>query len=937
MSIDLTRRVFLQWSGLTTLSLLLPNFSLRPVGAATAGAVSYRGWEDLYRKKWTWDKVVRCTHQHWHCGKGCAFKAYIKEGLVFREEQSGDYAGTPADAPDYNPRGCPMGVSSAEDMYKPSRLLYPLKRQGKRGEGKWKKVSWAEAIEDIAGKIVDTIHNHGSETIVTGSGASCTADPSAAAAGRTRFLDLLGGAFVDGDWAMSGDLQLGSAVTLGNQSYESGTCDEWFHADYIAIWACNPNYTRQPDVHFLYEARYNGTRLVTITPDYNPSSIHADLWIPIRGRTDAAFILSMCQVIVQEKLYQAAYVKEQTDLPFLVREDTQRFLRENDMEATGSDAVFYVWDAKARGLRKAPGSMGSSEKTLRWAGVDPALEGSWKVRLASGQTVRVRPVFSWMKERLQGYTPEHASKITGLGTNLIRNEAKRIAKAKAAMVFCTWGNGKLFHSDLMERCWLLLLALTGNTGKKGGGYRCGNLWPGAMPSRFFMPLSAKLRQDREGTGPGGSVGSIVSSSLPWLYYHAGMKQAMGPKEWIDPHMKKTVGEYIEEAVAKKWRPVLPAPGKDPKIYIEMGLNLLRMAPDAKDIRNVLLPKLDLMVTVDYRMSSSALWSDYVLPAAFQYEKTGVKYAMGWIPWCHFTERAAAPLGEAKDEWEIFGLLAKKVQEIAIQKGLRKYKDGIYGLERDLGTLDEDYRGGFQLKGDEEKILQAQLDMAPCMQGITVEQLKKDGIAWLKVTPEMSSRVQSATSWLEPGKPYTPGLRYTQRKDPWPTLTGRQQFYIDHARFLEFDEHLPRHKEPPKLGGNYPIRLTSGHARWSNHSGNRDNPVLLRLQRGEPVLYLNLRDAAARGIKDGDLVRVYNDLGELKVRVKLYPAGQPGMALYYHGWERYQFPGQMPFDQVNAPVAKPVNLIGDYGHLFYAMGHFDANSAKRDNVAEIEKL
>ena len=104
-----------------------------------------------------------------------------------------------------------------------------------------------------------------------------------------------------------------------------------------------------------------------------------------------------------------------------------------------------------------------------------------------------------------------------------------------------------------------------------------------------------------------------------------------------------------------------------------------------------------------------------------------------------------------------------------------------------------------------------------------------------------------------------------------------------------------------------------------------------------MLYVNLRDARARGIKDGDMVRLWNDLGELRVKAKLYPGGQPGEAYYYHGWETYMFPGQKPFDAVNAPVTKPVNLVGDYGHLFYAVAHYDAGSKKRDNVVEIEKI
>jgi anaerobic selenocysteine-containing dehydrogenase len=88
------------------------------------------------------------------------------------------------------------------------------------------------------------------------------------------------------------------------------------------VWGANPAFTHIPNFHFIAEARYNGTRVISITPDYNASSIHADLWVPIRVGTDTALALSIAQVILDEKLYNAPFVREQTDLPLLVREDT---------------------------------------------------------------------------------------------------------------------------------------------------------------------------------------------------------------------------------------------------------------------------------------------------------------------------------------------------------------------------------------------------------------------------------------------------------------------------------------------------------------------------------------------------------------------------------------------------------------------------------------
>ena len=97
--------------------------------------------------------------------------------------------------------------------------------------------------------------------------------------------------------------------------------------------------------------------------------------------------------------------------------------------------------------------------------------------------------------------------------------------------------------------------------------------------------------------------------------------------------------------------------------------------------------------------------------------------------------------------------------------------------------------------------------------------------------------------------------FTEGKWHWPTLTGRQQFYIDHPWFLEAGEALPSHRESPKAGGDHPFQLISCHARWSVHSVWRDTSMLLRLQRGEPALYLNPRDAERLGIADGSTSKI----------------------------------------------------------------------------------
>jgi complex iron-sulfur molybdoenzyme family reductase subunit alpha len=89
---------------------------------------------------------------------------YVKDGVMLREEQAGDYPRINSELPDYNPRGCQKGACFVEYVYGAQRVKYPLIRAGERGEGKWRRASWDEALEMIAEKVLDNIYTHGPDT-----------------------------------------------------------------------------------------------------------------------------------------------------------------------------------------------------------------------------------------------------------------------------------------------------------------------------------------------------------------------------------------------------------------------------------------------------------------------------------------------------------------------------------------------------------------------------------------------------------------------------------------------------------------------------------------------------------------------------------------------------------------------------------------------------
>ena len=169
-----------------------------------------------------------------------------------------------------------------------------------------------------------------------------------------------------------------------------------------------------------------------------------------------------------------------------------------------------------------------------------------------------------------------------------------------------------------------------------------------------------------------------------------------------------------------------------------------------------------------------------------------------------------------------------------------------------------------------------------------------------------------------GSPYdTTVLEAVENKRPYPTLTGRQQFYMDHDTFLAEDEALPGHREPLRIGG-YPLQMMMGHARHGVHSTWRDDPMLLSLQRGEPDIYINPDDAKRRGVEDGDLIRVFNPAGSFVAMSHVSAGLQPGMMFMYAGWDPMMFRDRQNFGAVipTAGLLKPTSLVSNYGHVTY---------------------
>ena len=117
---------------------------------------------------------------------------------------------------------------------------------------------------------------------------------------------------------------------------------------------------------------------------------------------------------------------------------------------------------------------------------------------------------------------------------------------------------------------------------------------------------------------------------------------------------------------------------------------------------------------------------------------------------------------------------------------------------------------------------------------------------------------------------------------------------------------------------------------------RDSELLLRLQRGEPLVYINPEDATARQIGDGDFAKLFNDLGSMRMRVKVSAMVQPGMAFYYHAWEPYQFPEHASYKRLIPGLINPLHYAGGYEQVHWYFAHWEPGTHVQDTRIEMER-
>jgi len=690
------------------------------------------------------DVVTTCTAD---CGGTCPLKVHLRKGVIRKITFCDDGKVPPL-------KGCVRGLNFHHRVYAPDRLKYPLIRVGERGEGRFKRISWAEAISIIAREMRRIKEAYGAEAIFecTYSGSIKVVLHATLWGAAYQLLNCFGGRTAFGTLTSNVGGAWASRFTYGDfLSEDSNSFSDLINSKLIILWGLNPAENRfgTETFYWLMQAKKKGIKIVCIDPCCTDTAraLGAE-WIPIKPSTDTAMLIAMAFTLIAEDIYDKDYV----------RKYVFGFDRYRDYVLGKDDGI---------------------PKPAAWA-----------------------------------------AKITGVPANTISRLAREYARAKPAALIQGWAPGRTANGEQYHRAAIALQSITGNIGIRGGSGSCAGLqYRGGPAKTSLSKLVSILRPKHISKLSFGGKGVEIKAG-----------------RWADAVLRGKAGGY---------------PSDIKMIYV-VGHNILNQRQNVKKGIEA-FKKVEFVVCHELFLTPTARYSDIVLPVTTNFERNDIS-----IPWVKgyyvvFANKVIDPLWDCKSDLDIARELARKL-------GIACFEDK---------TEDELLRNCF-----DESLLKNYL---------SYEDFKKKGLLRLGEQPFIAFKEQIEEPESNPfntssGKIeiYSSGL---EGQDP-----GVQEFssvksdYKNIPRiptFIKCDEFATSQKSEK-----YPLQLTSPHSKYRIHSQFYNIPKLRKLYKHE--VWINSADAAVRGIKDGDVVRVFNDLGAILVCAKVTDRMMRGVVRCYEG-------------------------------------------------------
>ncbi len=373
------------------------------------------GWARKEKKKYT---IVPTTC--FNCESACGMLAYIdKDKGAVRKFEGNPYH------PASRGRNCAKGPATINQLNDPERILYPMKREGKRGEGKWKQVTWDEVLDDIAGRIRKALQEKRNNEVVYHVGRP----------GHEGYMDRVLKAWgVDGHNSHTNVCSSGARFGYNLWHGYDRPSPDHANAKFILLISAHleSGHYFNPHAQRIIEGMMAGAKLAVMDPRLSNTASMANYWMPTYPGSEAAALLAMAKVIIDEGLYNRAFVEN-------------------------------------------------------WV--------NWKEYLQKefpAEKVTFENFIEKLKEVYKEYTPEYAEKESGAKAEMIVSVAREIGKAGSRFASHNWrsaGSGNL-GGWAVARCLHFLNVLTGSVGTVGG--TSPNAWNKFKPTFFDNPPAQKF-------------------------------------------------------------------------------------------------------------------------------------------------------------------------------------------------------------------------------------------------------------------------------------------------------------------------------------------------------------------------------------------------------------------------------------------------------------
>ncbi|BBO85222.1 molybdopterin oxidoreductase [Desulfosarcina ovata subsp. sediminis] len=353
--------------------------------------------------------------------------------------------------PGLDGRICAKGHALIDQLYRPDRLKYPLRRVGKKGEGKFERITWDEAFSEIAAVLKKYRDEGHPEYLQLAYGCGYV--------GNLPLFHYFGKVYGTPNFSYHhSDTCSGSGTSASKITGTAGTLGlspDYANAKYVLEISHNP-LGGGTSAHFctgtFNEAMRKGTKIVVVDPRLSETAaIPGAEWVPIAPNTNGAFLLGVIHTLIADNLYDKKFLQAYTNAPILIQEDGYPL-----KDAEGN---YLVWDTATDGVKPLDGA----DSPALLGCYQPVVDGSKKV---------CKTAFQLLADRAATYSPERASEITTVPAAKFKEIAADLGAARPAVTI-NWNEPhSCFATNSMQEWRLrhILAMLLGNYDVPGGMY-----------------------------------------------------------------------------------------------------------------------------------------------------------------------------------------------------------------------------------------------------------------------------------------------------------------------------------------------------------------------------------------------------------------------------------------------------------------------------------